>query len=388
MATRDALWTRPLVFVVVVQAVYGFGWSTFLLLPKFLATELNATPIQIGLVSAFPTLTAVATVPYVGRMIDAVGRKPLIAFGASLQALHAWGMLYVDSVGPLLFVLEAVRGIGFVTEFNAATALAADLSPPKRLGQTLGVFGAANVAMNGLSPRVVEPLIEQSGWSAAFGLSSAVCAVCAMLALNLRDVDGVKPVGKPAPLDDDARRRRLHDSLTMAAIGAAFAIVFTFYQPLAIERGATHVGGFFMGFATAVVFTRVVLGSVIDRWGRRRMGLVAASIYVVTIAAMSGLQPDTLPLYGLAFGCAHGLVYPALNALALEHARPGDRGRVIAWVNGGFQAGFTVSALGAGLLAQQQGYASVFTLGVVFSLAAWTLLYRRPSGVSPSTQSG
>ena len=94
MATREALWTRPLVFVVVVQAVYGFGWSTFLLLPKFLATELNATPIQIGLVSAFPTLTAVATVPYVGRMIDAVGRKPLIAFGASLQALHAWGMLY------------------------------------------------------------------------------------------------------------------------------------------------------------------------------------------------------------------------------------------------------------------------------------------------------
>jgi MFS family permease len=174
----------------------------------------------------------------------------------------------------------------------------------------------------------------------------------------------------------------------MAAVGSAFAIVFTFYQPLALQRGATQVGGFFMGFAAAVVFTRVVLGGVIDRWGRRRMGLIAMTIYVFTIAAMTGLQPSTLPYFGLAFGTAHGLVYPSLNALALENARPGDRGRVVAWINGGFQAGFAVSALGAGLLAQRYGYASVFTLGVLFSLVAWTMLYRRRETVSPSAESG
>ena len=49
------------------QMAFGLCWSTFLLLPKYLTTELDATASQIGFVSAIPTFAGTLAVPIVGR---------------------------------------------------------------------------------------------------------------------------------------------------------------------------------------------------------------------------------------------------------------------------------------------------------------------------------
>ena len=57
MSPSPPLFTRPFVLLLVAQAVFGLGFSTFLILPAYLATELAASPSQIGLVTSIFGIT-------------------------------------------------------------------------------------------------------------------------------------------------------------------------------------------------------------------------------------------------------------------------------------------------------------------------------------------
>lgn len=363
---------RELGLVVTAQLAYGFCWSMFLLLPKFLTTELHASPSEIGLLSAIPSFAGALAVPFVGRMIDRVGRRPLILAGSALSAIQALAFIWVDRIGPLLCLLQLFYGLSFVIAFNAAATHAADLAPPARLTHVLGVFGASNVVMNAIAPAVGEPLANTWGWKPVFALASVVGVGAFVLALRIRDVK--EPAdARPVPTANQ-RPRVARYVLCMTGVGAAFAVAFTFYQPFALSLGMHEVRGFFIGFASSVVVTRVLLGSLPDRWGRRRTAIGALAVYALVVVAMSRLAPGTLEIYGALLGCAHGFFYPAVNALAVEGCDRNQRGAVMTYINGGFQIGYTVGVLLFGWLAERLGFPSIFVLGgVVVAASSLTL---------------
>jgi MFS family permease len=372
---------RELGLVVGTQAAYGFCWSMFLLLPKFLTTELHASPSQIGVLSAIPSFAGALAVPFVGRLVDRGGRRRLIMLGSALVALQAFGFMAVDRIGPLLYVLQFFYGLSFVIVFNAAGTHAADLAPPARLSQVLGVFGAANVAMNAVAPAIGEPLASAVGWKSVFALAG-VMGVCALLlSLRIHDVDRAH-VGSSASSTDNGRGAVVLYALCMCGAGAAFAAAFAFYQPFALSLGMHQLRGFFIGFASSVVLARVGLGSLPDRLGRKRTAVAALALYAVVEVAMSRLAPGTLVLYGALLGCAHGFFYPAVNALAVEACDPRQRGTVMTYINGGFQVGYTLGVLAFGWIAQRAGYPAIFMLGgLVVAIAAAALARGAPKPV-------
>jgi MFS family permease len=81
-----------------------------------------------------------------------------------------------------------------------------------------------------------------------------------------------------------------------------------------------------------------------------------------------------LIVYGLAFGAAHGILYPTLNALLLETLPSARRGLGMALYNGAFNLGSSVGSLAWGLIAKQQGYPLVYTLAAGASLLAAAVL--------------
>jgi MFS family permease len=368
---------RKLTLVLGAQLAYGMCWSTFLLLPKFLTTELHASAPQIGVVSAVPSLAGSIAVPFVGRWVDRAGRRPLIVLGSAMVALQSFGFAAVDAIGPLLFGLQLVYGLSFVIAFNAAATLAADIAPPDRLTHVLGIFGASNVITNAIAPAIFEPLAGTHGWKAVF-VAAGVLGLCAFaLALRLRD--------EPAAAADDHAAHAASSTpdlvafvATMASAGAAFAVAFTFYQPFALSLGMHEVRAFFVGYASSVFVARVALGSLPDRIGRKRAAVLALGLYGTVVVAMSQLAPGTLALYGAGLGLAHGFFYPSLNALAVERSARSQRGRVLTYLNGGFQLGYTLGVLGFGWLAQRTGYPTIFVLGGAIVACAAIALARGP----------
>jgi MFS family permease len=164
------------VLILVAQTVFGFGWSLYLLTPKFMATALHAGPEPIGEAAAVGGCAGLLTAPFAARGLDRFGRKLFFRAGAARVVLLSLGFLQVREMGAFVYLLQGCVSAAFVLAFNAAAALLADSVPPSRLGQAIGWLGGANVLMNAVATIVAEPLAMRHGWHVVFQLGAAVRA--------------------------------------------------------------------------------------------------------------------------------------------------------------------------------------------------------------------
>ena len=370
------LFTRGLVAVLAVQSLYGFGFSTFILVPKFLAAELGAGPQPIGEVAFLFGLASVLSLPLAGAWVDRFGRVGFLRAGIALAGLASAAFLLVTELGPLVYVLRFAQGVSWGLAFSAAGAIVVDRSPPERMAQAVGLFGVSMLAMNAVAPVVAELLTERGGWAPVFLLATGTNALALLGSLGLAETHvAPEPGTRTAGVVEVARRPR---SLWLLAIiatnGAAFGAMFTFSQPFALELGMDKIGPFFVAYTLAAIAVRIGAGPVVDRMGRGRVSVVAGLWYGLVVVAMAALEPGGLAWLGAAFGLAHGFFYPALNAIALESAAADERGKVMALFNGSFNAGWAAGGIAFGNLAEAAGYPVVFACAGATALAGAALL--------------
>jgi MFS family permease len=364
---RAPLLSWRLGLVLAVLFTFGLCFSTFLLLPKYLATALGAGAQAIGHVSATGMAAAVLCVPLVGKWIDRYPRRRLIVLGCTLMALASSGFVWVGEVGPYVLVLRLGQGLAFAMVFNACAALVTDLAPAPRLGQALGLFGVAMLSTNAIAPMLAEAIAARSGYKPVFALAAASAAAAALIGSQVHERTAA---AEPSRHDEARPRRQLPLWAVAAVAGGAFGTLFTFTQPLALELGVDRFSGFFASYTLAALSVRLGLGRLVDRVGRARMSVAALLAYGLVTISGAALRPGWLVPLGLAFGVAHGLFYPAICALAAEGVSSRRRGSALTFLNGAFNAGLTVSVAGLGGVAEEHGYEVVFLSVGLLTLGA------------------
>lgn len=366
--TEPPLFTRDFALVLATQFTFGFAFSSFLLLPKFVVTVLHGSPSQVGYVGALAVLTAVLVSPPCGKLLDRGRRVPLVLVGCLLSGFAALGFLFVTEAGPYLYGVRAVQGVAYTLYYVAAGTLVADLSPPKRLGQALGWFGAGGLLMNAIATLIAEGVAARFGWHAVFYAAAASGFLAAVLSLFLREPERAASAANALPSSPAPAVKRNAVLWGAAAGGAAFGALFTFTQPLALSLGDSNISPLFAGYTAAALLVRLGFGNLADRVGRARVGGGALGVYALVVAMTAGLSRGWLAPLGVGFGLAHGAFYPSLNALALEGVARGERGSAGAWFNAAFNAGVLLVTFCFGHVAQLYGYRSVFL--IVACLAA------------------
>jgi MFS family permease len=361
----DAIFLR----VLATQVAIGMGFSLYFLLPKYLATELAATPSTIGAVAASSLCAVVVATPAVGWALDRFGRRAPALLGAFLVFASSLAMTTVHEVGAWLYVLRIVQGFGFALGFNAAVASVADRAPSERLGQAIGLLGVASLATNAVAPALGEWLAHAHGWDAVFVLAAAT-GIATMLVL--RGLPDAAPVEKA--LEASASPAVNRAILAIALVnGAVFGTLITFTQAFALEQGAERVAGYFMGYTLGALVVRLALGATADRIGRRRVAIGSLVGYGLVTLATAKLSPAWLELFGLGFGITHGFLYPALAALVAEQSSAARRGRDLTAFNGAFYLGSALALFGGGWLARAAGYPLLFTLMGAIAVASGIL---------------
>ncbi len=98
-----------------------------------------------------------ALVLVVGAVIDRIGRPVALAAGLAIMAVSCLGLLWVEAVAPVAFLLFGL-GVGWNVSFVAATAALADCTRPEERGRLLGfndllsaLLGAALALVGGLA---------------------------------------------------------------------------------------------------------------------------------------------------------------------------------------------------------------------------------------------
>jgi MFS family permease len=360
------------------QSCFGVAYSTFLILPKFLAVHLGAGPSQVGWIMAIASLANVLTVRAVSGISARYGGRRTLALASLCMAGGALGFAAVDSVGPLAFLCRALQGMGWAFMFASSGALVLALAPPGRLSQAIALHGSANLVTNAIGPALAEPGIALVGPAPIFVAAALVAILGAWLASRIDAHDGAghpAAAGARAPAAA-APPERLPVALLIVGVvvGVGCGTMLTFHQPLALQRGIDRISDFLVAYTVAAVGIRLAFGRLIDGAGPARVAFGSFLGYGAVVAGMVVLRPGTLAVFGALFGLAHGLFWPSFLAVVLQQtAHAANRHRALAWVNAAFNAG-VVSVAGLGLLAEQAGFAMVFVpVGVLVSASALSL---------------
>ncbi|MFQ5381457.1 MAG: MFS transporter [Dehalococcoidia bacterium] len=379
-AAAGALYTTPVVTVLLSSMSFGFALSTFYLLPKYLLVRLQASAFEIGVITSVFGLATVAATPLLAVWIGVISRRRLIVAGSLAMSLSSAAFILIKELGIALILLRALQGFGFAVVFTAVTALVSELAPVRRMSEALGLAGASMLIMNAVAPPLMEGLARSAGWNAVFATASVSALFAAGLALLIEEEQTTREANAgPGVLREFVGRARTkHYAYIIAALGAAFGAMFTFAQPFAMELGRQEVGGFFFAYASTAIALRLFFGGLPDRLGRYPTAVLAINLYTLAVMASSAMKPDLLEMAGVALGIAHGVFFPAFNGMMMASVPSWERGRVMAVFTASFYGGLSAGVLIFGVVAELLGYAAVFLAAGATTFAAGGLLVLSP----------
>ena len=376
-----AVATITLVLVTGIESILGLGPAIF---------------ITAGALAALPA----------GRLMDRLGRVPVIAGGFGVGALGCVLTAIGCAVDSATLVILGFLGVGAM---NGAVLLArtaaADMYPPDRRARAISyvLFGALFGAA--LGPLVFRPLFAGKDleldtlvipWFAAAGIAVVGMLVALTirpdprtiaLELALADPDA-RPDAPPAPLREILSRPGV-PAAVIAALASFAVMVSVMNLSGYIVVGHHH--------EQADVFTVIslhivgmyalvlVIGELIDRIGRHTClvaGLVIMSLSTAMLAWVESIGWMSVSLFLLGLGW--NLSYVAASAELVTHATPVERGRLVGFTD--LTAGLLAAALAllGGAVYSEWGAVAIAvgsTIAVVVPALA-LLVGRRPSAAA------
>ena len=383
-----AVATITLVLVTGIEGILGLGPAIFLL-----AAALAALPA--------------------GRLMDRIGRVPVLAGGACSGIVGCSVTALGCELESAVLVVAGFALVGVASgTVLLARAAAADMYPPARRARGISfvlfgsLFGAA------LGPLVFRPLFEGKEldadalvvpWLAAGG----IMAVGLVLVLFVRpdprtialamlagpessgDSDSVAQAPTPpAPLREILRRPGVPTALVAALVSfAGMVSIMNLTGYIVVDHGH-HQSDVFTVISLHIVGMYalvLVIGEVVDRVGRRPSqvsGLLLMALSTLGLVWFESIAWTSVSLFGLGLGW--NISYVAAASELADLALPAERGKLI-----GFSdllssiTGASLALLG-GVAITEVGIAALALGGTAFvALPALWILLQSAAGARP-----
>lgn len=376
--------------------VYLFFFPT---LPFFIE-KLGGAKSEVGVLIGVSSLTSLFVRPFVGYLVDSVGRKPLVVAGLVLFSVNA--LVYNLTPTPMsILPVRVLTGASLATFVTAASTYVADAVPADRRSQALGYYGVANSLAFAVGPALGGIIIHTSaldgldsfltggaGWlsgaktgelhfTTLFLVAAIVSAVCALFALRL-------PPDMPSA--GAAHPRLRPNELFARAAGFAAAVNFTSsfvfaamvsFMPLfARDLGMENPGVLFMVYAAALIALRIAVGRVTD--SVPRAAFIVPGVLCLAAAMVVLLAATTVPMLFLAaalYGVGAGAFQPALMAYVIDRVQPAERGRALSTFTIGNDLGLSLGSFFLGFVIDASGFRSAFAIAAVIAVIGAAMFF-------------
>jgi predicted MFS family arabinose efflux permease len=320
--------------------------------------DLDASVSAVGQARAVLAVTAVVAALFIGPLIDNLGVRPLLAWGAALGAQGA----VLSAIAPnlaLFLVAHVVTGIGVACLLSAGFAGVGAWFPEGEMARPMGfVVGAQSVSWIIGNP-VIGILTEVVSWRLAYAVPGAVCLgalAAALLAPVERDA-GERPPDEREGLravmrDRSARRWTLAELVAYSAWTAELTYIGAFYIETYDVSEAT-VGFLLAVGSVAFLISTVSTASLTARFARRGLiwrGALGMGAMLALIMNVTPAVAFTLCLF-FVMALMAGIRSTASSALGLDQL-PAQPGSMMAARTASAQLGYMFGALiGGGVLA-------------------------------------
>ena len=351
----------------------------FFLLPLWV-NERGGGAELAGRVSAVQGFAGLLALPFIGYLLDRFGRRRFMITGIGLGALCSIAFLFIDEIGPALYVARVIQGIAFTSAFTGAQTLALLFAPIDRRAEAIGWFGISTILTHAISPAIGEEIILRYGFDTMFGVGAVLGMAAFVMSCFVPKPPEFVVRTRSVEIDPrDANRAVATATFAMLCYGVGFGATQTFVPLLMAHFEIGRVGPFFTAWSLAAVGVRAGLGRVSDRVGRRAV-LVPAMI-ALTIAVGLLSVSRSLPLVvaiGAIFGFGHGMLYPTMNAWVADWSSAKNIGRTQSLFSGSYSLGISGCAFFFGTVVERHGYAAMFALASAISVVGLAVFMTGP----------
>lgn len=343
--------------------------------------------LWVGVLEAINGLCAFLVAPFLGRLSDRFGRRPVIiasAFGAAFS-------MTLFGVGGALWVLVLARAIQGLTagDLPALFAYLADITPPEQRAQRFGLLGALSGIGTMIGP-AIGGLLAAVDLRLPVFLTAAIALAIAILSVlllpeslrpeNRIDSIAVRDVQPFAVFGEAFRRRQLRGLMIgFGILALPFGFFVNNFSVLALD--SIQWGPTAIGLLTAAVgiidilIQGVLLGILLPRMGERGVilsGIVAQLVGLGGLALVASVlaQPWLFIVGALLLAAGQGASQAAMDGALSNAVGDDEQG----WLGGATQslsaAMSTVAPLLAAALYTGVSHAAPYWLGVVLMIIA------------------
>lgn len=356
-------------------ASFGTLTSFYLLLsvtPEYAASA-GAGSAGAGLVTGALLLGTVAAEVASAALVKRYGYPLVLGAGAVLMGVPALALLFRGSLAVILAV-SILRGLGFGFSIVADAAVA-ELLPPKRRGEGLGLLGVVDSVPAVLALPLGVWLAGHYGFVLVAVLTTAT-ALVALVAVpwmpRRAQIDETtagheKPAGMLAALRHGGQLRPF---LIFASSTVAAGVIVSFV-PLALTGRGSIAATALFAQALAATFSRWWAGRNGDRHGHARLVIPGLALASAGMLVTVWLASPVAVLAGMClFGVGFGILQNVTLMLMISRVPPSGIATANALWNVAYDAGYGAGPAVFGLFAGSVGYPIVFAMTGVLMLTA------------------
>ncbi|RUS45567.1 MFS transporter [Cohnella sp. AR92] len=371
----DRLWSKRFVLLTTgMLFLYTGFYSLIPVMPLYIRHQ-GGNEWDVGLIIGMFTLSAVLFRPFVGGLIDRLGRRPFIIGGIVFFVLFMLMYNWIAGIAGLI-VLRFLHGASWAFSNSALGTAITDEIPSSRRGEGMGWYGISMTLAMAVGPLIGSLFVKNQSFSLMFHVA-ALISFGSLLLVAFSPTPYQPRKGK-AILPDEKPKWSVMFTIFLMSI--SFGGITTFL-PLFAESLDISSSAFFLVYAITLTLIRPIAGKITDRKGEpfvivpALLFIVLALINLSVVHGLAGILCSAV-LYAVGFGSAQ----PALQAAALRVTHPDRKGAANALFFTSFDLGIGLGSIALGWISQSMGYRTLFlssALSVGISALVFTIFVRR-----------
>lgn len=310
---NEKLFNKGFISITVINfVVYLVYYLLIVIIAVIAQSELHATLGQAGLASGIYIIGTLLARLFIGKKLEAIGRKAVLRYGALFYLVTTIAYLYMPII-PMLYLVRLLNGFAYGALSTATNAIVTAYIPKSRYGEGINYYGLSTSLAAAIGPLIGLLLLNLTNFRfiVIFSIILVLLTTIACFAFPVKNIVLTKEnraaINKWT-FDSFIEKKVIFIAFVAFLMGLSYSSVLAFLSSYVKVIHLVEISSlFFVVYALVITVTRPLSGKIFDSFGEKFVMypsylFLTAGLILLSITDSSWMLLLSGGLIGLGYG--------------------------------------------------------------------------------------